>query len=193
MSPAPIARDSQLLVNWGRRDRRARTALMPLIHDGFPCSAHNRLAGKRPGHTAESSTLAGEAYLGLVPQDVSGWRNRARFFELAAQLMRCVLVDDARNGQATTRSKGASQLTPNTEVTVSHRQKAALLALADALNEVVALDPKMKRSVARAFFGGRSVEEAWAVPEILPALAKHDRPMAGARPETGTKQLDGYT
>ena len=153
MRPASTARVSQLLVNWGQGDKNAREALIPLVYGELRRLARRRLGGERPDHTLESAALVNEAYLRLVRQDALHWQNRAHFFGVAAQVMRHILVDHARNRRAGKRGGGAAPLTLNTGIALPQQREFDLLALDDALKELAAFEPQLSRIVELRFFG----------------------------------------
>ena len=62
------------------------------------------------GHTLQTTALIHEAYLRLVGQEEKRWENRAHFFGVAAQAMRHILVDYARDAeQGQTRRRRCSR------------------------------------------------------------------------------------
>jgi RNA polymerase sigma factor (TIGR02999 family) len=54
------------------------------------------MAGERPNHILQATALVNEAYMRLVDSRGVKWQDRAHSFAMAAQLMRRVLVDHAR-------------------------------------------------------------------------------------------------
>ncbi|PYV98556.1 MAG: hypothetical protein DMG89_10835 [Acidobacteria bacterium] len=80
---------------------------MPLVYDELRRQARRYLRRERPDHTLQSTALVNEAYLRLVDQGSTNWRNRSQFFGIAAQLMRSILVDHARARCAAKRGSGA--------------------------------------------------------------------------------------
>ena len=99
-------RINRLLADWGQGNEEAREALIPVVYNELRRQARRHLRGERPDHTLESAALVNEAYLRLVRQEVPQWQNRAHFFGVAAQLMRHILVDHARNRLAAKRGAG---------------------------------------------------------------------------------------
>ena len=94
---------TQLLIDWGKGDQAALERLMPLVYSELRCLASNYLRRERAEHTLQPTALDNEAYLKLVDQRSARWQNRAHFFGIAAQLMRRILVDHARQRQAAQR------------------------------------------------------------------------------------------
>jgi RNA polymerase sigma factor (TIGR02999 family) len=172
--PASSERVSKLLLNWGQGDQGAREALIPLVYDELRRLARRYLRRERPDHTLQSAALVNEAYLRLIRQDQPRWQNRAHFFGVAAQLMRHILVDHARNRAAAKRGAGAPRLTLDPDVALPQARDVDLVALDDALNQLAALDPQQSRLVELRFFGGLSIEETSVVLGVSPATVKRE-------------------
>ncbi len=100
---------TQLLVDWSRGDQKALDRLMPLVYSELRRLAGNYLRRERQGHTLQPTALVNEAYLKLVDQRNTRWQNRAQFYGVAAQLMRRILVDHARQRQAAKRGGSDQQ------------------------------------------------------------------------------------
>jgi RNA polymerase sigma factor (TIGR02999 family) len=193
MHPASSARVSKLLLNWGQGDQGAREALIPLVYDELRRLARRHLRRERPDHTLQSAALVNEAYLRLIRQDQPQWENRAHFFGVAAQLMRHILVDHARNRMAAKRGAGAPRLTLDPEIALPQQREVDLVALDDALNQLAALDQQQSRVVELRFFGGLSIEETSVVLEISPATVKREWATARAWLQREMKNKDTST
>lgn len=174
MPPTPPSQVSKLLVNWRQGDERAREALIPLVYDELRRLARRHLRRERPDHTLQSAALVHEAYLRLIRQDQPQWQNRAHFFGVAAQLMRHILVDHARNRAAAKRGAGAPRLSLDPELALPQTRDVDLVGLDDALNQLAVLDPQQGRVVELRFFGGLSIEETSVVLGISPATVKRE-------------------
>lgn len=174
MYSASSARVSQLLRNWGQGDQGAREALIPLVYDELRRVARRHLRRERPDHTLQSAALVNEAYLRLIRQDQPQWQNRAHFFGVAAQMMRHILVDHARNRRAAKRGAGVPRLSLEAEVALPRERDLDIVALDDALNRLAELDLQQSRVVELRFFAGLSIEETSAVLGISPATVKRE-------------------
>src|SRR5688572_26502004 len=97
MGSAQTPNVTKLLLAWRAGDPKALEALAPVIHQELHRAAHRYMAGERPGHVLQTTALVNEAYLRLVDWKSVPWQNRAHFFGVAAQMMRRVLVDCARD------------------------------------------------------------------------------------------------
>ena len=100
----------ELLGRIGAGDRSAAQELFPLVYDELHRLARRYLDGERADHTLQPTALVHEAYLRLVGQDDSRWKNRAHFLGVAATAMRCVLVDHARAKKARKRGDGYTKV-----------------------------------------------------------------------------------
>jgi len=169
---------TQLLVDWSQGRPEALDALLPRVHSELQKLAGAYLRRERPDHTLESAALVNEAYLRLIQQDRVQWKNRTHFYGVAAQLMRRILVDHARNRAALKRGAGVTMLS------VSHLgeeygpQALDLIALDAALTKLAELDPQQSRIVELRFFGELSVEETAELLGISPATVKREWALA---------------
>jgi RNA polymerase sigma factor (TIGR02999 family) len=167
-------RINRLLADWGQGNEEARDALIPVVYGELRRLARRHLWRERPDHTLQSAALVNEAYLRLVRQDVPQWQNRAHFFGVAAQLMRHILVDHARNRMAAKRGGSAPRLVLDPELAPAQNPEIDLVALDDALGRLSTLDPQQGRLIELRFFGGLSIEETAVVLGVSPATVKRE-------------------
>jgi RNA polymerase sigma factor (TIGR02999 family) len=172
---------TQLLVRWNGGDTTALDELMPLVQSELRRLAGNYLRRERPGHTLQPTALVNEAYLRLIDQKKANWQNRAQFYGIAAQLMRRILVDHARQHNAAKRGGSDQQrLSITSAHDVSDKPNLDLLALHEALEELATVDPQQSRIVELKFFGGLSIEETAEVMKLGHATIERDWKMARA-------------
>src|SRR5437667_10041179 len=153
--PQPPENVTQLLVDWSKGDQKALEKLMPMVYNELRRLARNYLRRERQGHTLQPTALVNEAYLKLIDQKNAKWQNRAQFYGVAAQLMRRILVDHARQHQAAKRGGADQQRLSIAKVEgVTAAPQVDLLALHEALEELKSLDPQQERIVELKFFGG---------------------------------------
>src|SRR6266436_4980346 len=179
MTPSP-QQVSQLLVAWGNGDEAARDELMPLVYEELHRLAHQHMNRERPGHTLQTSALVNEAFMRLVDQRDVHWQNRSHFFGLAAQMMRRILVDYARNRGYAKRGGDARQVSLDEAMIVSEERSAEVVALDEALNGLAEIDPRKSQIVELRFFGGLSIEETAAVLKVSPGTVMRDWTLAKA-------------
>ena len=164
---------SQLLVDWSHGDQAALARLMPLVYDELRRLAGSYLRRERPDHTLQPTALVHEAFIKLAGQELS-LQNRAHFFGVAAQIMRCILVDHARGHEAAKRGSGAQRFALEEVMDTPIQSQVDLLALDDALNDLARLDPQQARLVELRYFGGLTIEETAEVLGISPATVKRE-------------------
>src|SRR5215217_8390573 len=87
---------TELLVAWSNGDDAALDRLAPLVHAELHSLASHYMRRERGDHLMQTSALINEAYLRLIDWKAVRWQNRAHFFGTAAQIMRRILVDFAR-------------------------------------------------------------------------------------------------
>jgi len=177
---------TQLLLKWGNGEPQALDELMPLVYAELRRLARNYLRKERPGHTLQPTALVNEAYLKLVDQRSARWQNRAQFYGVAAQLMRRILVDHARQHRAAKRGGSGQQRLSITSAgqlagkRLSTEPPIDLLGLHEALEELAEMDPQQARIVELKFFGGLSIDETAEVMGIGHATVERDWKMARA-------------
>jgi RNA polymerase sigma-70 factor (ECF subfamily) len=155
---------TQLLIAWKNGDESALNQLAPLINSELHRLAHHYMSRERPGHVLQTSALVNEAYVRLIDWKSVRWQNRAHFFGVAAQLMRRILVDFARERQYLKRGGGALQVSLTEAASFVMERRSDLVALDEALTALAEIDPRKVRVVEMRFFAGLSVEE---VAEVL--------------------------
>ncbi len=163
----------------GHEDALAR--LMPLVYAELRRLAGHYLRGERVGHTLQPTALVHEAFLRLVGQDRADWKHRGQFIGVAAQLMRRILVDYARQRAAGKRAGAAVTLD---EERLSPRagtdQTEEILAVDEVLDRLARLDSQQTRIVELRYFGGLSVEETAENLGISARTVKRDWAVAKA-------------
>lgn len=165
---------TELLVAWGKGDKAALDELMPVVYDELRRLAQNYLRRERTGHTLQTTALVHEAYLRLVDQKSVNWQNRAQFFGIAAQMMRRILINHAKDRNAKKRQGYATRVSLDDAVSFFENRELDLMALDEALDELGALDPQQTQIVELRFFGGLTIEEVSEVLGISTATTKRE-------------------
>jgi RNA polymerase sigma-70 factor, ECF subfamily len=133
--------------------------LLPAAYKELRKLAAYFLRQERPNHTLQPTALVHEAYLRLVKQNTISWQNREQFFAIAAQMMRRILVDYAKNHHRLKRGGYQSNLPLDEAAEVVQEQVADIIALNDALTALATLYPRKAQVVELRYFGGLSVDE----------------------------------
>lgn len=168
MSPAilPQQQVTQLLCDWRDGDRTALEKLIPVVLPELQRIAHRYMSRERPGHTLQTTALLNDAYLELADKTHPQWQNRAHFFAVAAQLMRRIMVDHARQRQALKRGGGAVRVTLDDSLVAAESRAAELIALDEALQQLATFDSRKADVVEMRYFGGLTMEEIAEVLQI---------------------------
>src|SRR5262249_32499212 len=175
MSAIPTQADvTQLLINWSNGDKESLEKLIPLVYGELRRLADRYVRRERQGHTLQSTALVHEAWMKLIDQRNVHWQNRAHFFGVAAQMIRRILVDYARNRHAEKRGGHAFKLSLDDAIEVPKQRDLDLVALDDALDGLSKVDAQQGRIVELRFFAGLSIEETAEVLRISPATVKRD-------------------
>jgi RNA polymerase sigma factor (TIGR02999 family) len=155
---------SRLLKAWGGGDLQARDDLVPVVYRELQRRAGAYLRRERPDHTLQPTALVHEAFMRLMGQDRAAWQNRAHFFAMAAQMMRRILIDHAREHQAAKRPGAAVRVVLDDRIGATQPRDCELIDLDAALVELTRLDPRQGHIVELRYFGGLSEQD---VAEVL--------------------------
>jgi len=137
--------------------------LFPQIYGELRRVAGRYLGRERRNHTLQPTALVHEAYLRLVGQDRVAWQNRAHFFGVAAQMMRRILIDHAREHQAAKRPGGAVRVMLDDGIGAVQPRECEMIVLDEALSELTHLNARQGQIVELRYFGGLSEEEVATV------------------------------
>ncbi len=157
-------------------DQLAAAELFPLVYDELRRIAAHKMQGEKAGQTLQPTALVHEAWLKLAgPEGATRFDNRAHFFSVAVEAMRCILVDKAR---AKGRIKRGGEMQRVEDVdwenldVASASNDETILAVHEALEKLVVRDPICAELVKRRFFGEMGNEEAAESLEISETTAK---------------------
>jgi len=162
MKTPEAGRISQLLQQWAGGDPQAPEDLVPLVYQELRKRAAAYLRRERRDHTLQPTALVNEAYVRLMGQERVTWINRAQFFGVAAQAMRRILVDHAREREAAKRP-GGIRVTLDEGMRSVPPVDCELLMLDSVLQELAVIDQRQARIVEMKYFGGLSEEEVAAI------------------------------
>lgn len=182
---------TRLLQRWADGDAAALEALWPLVYDDVRQLARRQMAGERGNHTLQGTALVNEAFIRLAGQRVFEWQNRSQFLSLAAQIMRRVLVDYARQRGAQRRGDKARRVSlddTRAALEIEEAQAARafkderldVLAIDSALMKLQQIDEPQSRIVELRYFGGLTLEQTATVAGISLASVKREWAMARA-------------
>jgi RNA polymerase sigma factor (TIGR02999 family) len=173
---------TRILSAMEQGDPKAAEQLLPLVYDELRKLAAQKLAQEKPGQTLDATALVHEAYLRLIPvgpDDPPGvhrmeFTNRRHFFGAAAEAMRRILVDRARQRQALKRGGDRRRLRLDQLHLEAEETPAEFLALHAALDKFAVQHPRQAELVKLRFFAGLTNEQAAAALGISPSTADND-------------------
>ena len=154
-------------------DQVAAGDLLRLIYQDLKRVAQAKLRNERVEHTLQATDLVHEAYLRLVkPGEKQDWENRTHFFSAAAETMRRVLIDHARQKKSQKRGGDWGRV-PFPEDWIPNEKRAdELLQLEAALQEFEKVEPDKTSLVKLRYFARLTNAEAAAALGISTATAE---------------------
>jgi RNA polymerase sigma factor (TIGR02999 family) len=155
--PSEITR---LLHRWQVGDREALGALASAAYDDLRAIAAGYLRRERSGHTLQATGLVNELYLRLTQIRSVQIEDRRHFYAFAAQLMRLILIDHARQARAGKRPGSHARVPLHDEIAWVDATSDEMLDLDVALNELEAMAERKVRVLELRYFLGCTNEEA---------------------------------
>lgn len=161
----PVHQDITLLLHAAASgDRESVDALMTAIYQDMRRLAAHHMGAERRDHTLQPTAVVHEAYVRLIDQRKTDWKDRLHFFAVASRIIRRVLIDHARANEAGKRGGDRTRISLEDHEVAGPARDIDLMALDEALNELAEIDPQQCRIVELRYFGGCTVEE---VAELL--------------------------
>ena len=142
-------------------DEQAAGQLLPLVYDELRRLAARRLAQEKPGQTLQATALVHEAYLRLVDvEKAQHWNSRGHFFAAAAEAMRRILVERARQKLGPQRGGGRAHFNLDEVLDVVDPEADEILHVHSAL-DALARESLIKAELVKLrYFCGLSHQEA---------------------------------
>ena len=144
-------------------DPHAAAQLLPLVYDELRQLAAQKLAQEKPGQTLQATALVHEAYLRLVDSaEAQHWNSRGHFFAAAAEAMRRILINRARDKHRQKRGGSWERVDFDQVVVADRASDEQILAIDDALQALAQKNAPCAELVKLRFFTGLTLEEAAA-------------------------------
>ena len=142
-------------------DGQAAEKLLPLVYDELRRLAAQKMAQEKPGQTLQATALVHEAYIRLVNVGkTQTWDSRRHFFAAAAESMRRILVDRARQKNSRKRGGDLHREEAVPDITAPETDDGRWLAIDDALISLAEEDPQAADLVKLRYFAGFSITQA---------------------------------
>jgi RNA polymerase sigma factor (TIGR02999 family) len=171
-----VERRGRMLIGYARvstaieqGDGQAAEQLLPLVYDELRKLAAARMAAENPGHTLNATALVHEAYLRLVGDQ--HFDDRGHFFAAAAEAMRRILVNHARDRKRLKRAGGRRRLELLDQIGSVAEDPDLVLSLDELLTRLGEEDAVAARVAQLHLFAGLSVEETGEALGLSRAMA----------------------
>ena len=138
---------------------QASDELLPLVYAELRRLARARMAQEKHAHSVQPTSLVHQAYLRLLGDRNPNWQGRGHFFAAAAEAMRRILVERARQRASLKRGGNLQRVELDDESARVEPDMENLLSLDAALDGLEALDPTMASVVKLRYFAGMTISE----------------------------------
>ncbi|WP_372895071.1 ECF-type sigma factor [Stieleria sp.] len=155
-------------------EQLSASELLPLVYDELKRLAAARMATERDDHTLQPTALVHEAYVRLSASwGESQWNGKGHFFAAAAEAMRRILVDHARNAGRLKRGGGAKKVPLDATIDMHWQPEFGdILDLNEALDGLAKQSPTAAELVKLRCFAGQTFAEAASLMGISSRTAK---------------------
>jgi RNA polymerase sigma factor (TIGR02999 family) len=142
-------------------DSKAAGELLPLVYGELRRLAKQRVAQEKPGQTLQATALVHEAYIRLVDTEkILHWNSRGHFFAAAAEAMRRIVLDRARDKRRLKRGGGGQRVEVDLGKIPDQAPDVDVLALDEALEQLEREDHVCASLVKLRYFAGLGQGEA---------------------------------
>jgi RNA polymerase sigma factor (TIGR02999 family) len=174
--------DSQLVTlplhQWKNGNQEALDQLMPLVYDELRRLV-DRLSAERPEPTLRATELVHEAYMRLLGAEID-WQDRAHFYDVAARVIRRILVDHANSRHCRKRGGDRERAPLDESVVIGAEAPEIIVGLDEALRRLAVVDSPKSDIVECLYFGGMTYDETAAALNISAATVDRELRMAKA-------------
>ena len=152
---------TRILSNIENGDQYAANQLLPIVYDDLRKLASQKMVNEKSGQTLQATALVHEAYLRLIgPGDKPTWEGRRHFFAAAAEAMRRILIEKARQKQGPMHGGQHRRVDVDLDAIAIDDARIDMLALDDALTRLAEESPVRAELVKLRFFTGLTMAEA---------------------------------
>jgi RNA polymerase sigma factor (TIGR02999 family) len=142
-------------------DPHAADQLLPLVYDELRKLAAQKMTQEKPGQTLQATALVHEVYLRLVDvEKVQHWNSRGHFFAAAAEAMRRLLLNQARDKKRLKRGGGWKRVDLDKLAVADDAGDDDLISIDEALERLAKENKTCADLVKLRFFTGLTLDEA---------------------------------
>ena len=153
-------------------DPHAAEELLPLVYNELRRLAAQKLAREKPGQTLQATAPVHEAYFRLVGSDDQQWDSRGHFFAAAAEAMRRILIENARQKQRVKHGSDRGRVAAEEANLLIEPPSDDVIALHEALEKLAEKDRVKAELVKLRYFAGLTIPQAAEVLRISHATAE---------------------
>ena len=146
----------------------------PALYEELRRMAATYMRRERTAHTLQTTALVHEAYLRLVGHGPVEWNSRGHFFAAAAEAMRRILIERARQRGQAKRGGDRARIPLSVAQVASDEHAVDMLALDEALGRMKKEHERMSQVVMLRFFAGLSVDDTAQALGISDMTVKRD-------------------
>jgi RNA polymerase sigma factor (TIGR02999 family) len=163
-------------------DAKAVDELLPLVYEELRLLAAQNMAQEQPGQTLQATALVHEAYIRLVETSDQNWDSRRHFFAAAAEAMRRILIENARNKKSLKRGGDKKRITLDASIVITPEDISPddLLTFNEALEKLAQKDRTKADLIKLRVFAGLTSKQAAQILRISPSKACEDLTYARA-------------
>jgi len=143
-----------------RGDAKAADELLPLVYDQLRILAAQKMMQEPPGQTLQATALVHEVYIRMVGSQTHRWENRQHFFVAAAEAMRRILIENARQKQRLKRGGGHHKVDLKEAYLAIEAPSDDLIALNEALIRLDEEEQEISKLIKLNYFAGLTLEQA---------------------------------
>jgi RNA polymerase sigma factor (TIGR02999 family) len=166
---------TQILGAIEHGDGQAAEQLLPLVYDELRKLARAKMAREQAGQTLQATALVHEAYLRLVDVErAQHWNSRGHFYSAAAEAMRRILVERARQKGSMRQGGGAARVALSQVEPATEEPDIDLLALNEALKKLEQEDPRKAQLVKLRYFAGLTISASAEILGVAVSTANAD-------------------
>ena len=169
---------TQILNRVADGDSKAMEELVPMVYQQMRKIAVSAVSHEPVGG-CDPTELVHEAYIRMVGNEKLAWQSRSHFYGACANVIRRILVDQARARKRQKRGAGVTHVRLVEDV-IADRSVIDLVELDDALEELAKLSERQVKIVELRYFGGLSESEVAEVLQVSRRTVSGDWAMAKA-------------
>jgi len=152
---------TRILTAIEQGDAKATDKLLPMVYEELRRLAARIMSREKPGQTLQATALVHEAYLRLLQAKDQGWNSHSHFFGAAAEAMRRILVEKARQKKSLKHGGDRQRIELSDSLVLGTQEIGPddLLVLNDALDKLSETDKSSADLVKLRLFAGLTVKQ----------------------------------